>query len=85
MEDTAITCDVCGRRKQETNHWIVAIVPTGEDATVPGIAFGPIGVDVSDDPNLATEHLCGEACVHVRLSRWLDDLKASSTTNGKDT
>jgi len=31
------------------------------------------------------EHLCGEGCAQKRLSRWLTELKANSTSIAKET
>jgi hypothetical protein len=82
MEGTAITCDVCDIEKRTTNHWLEFITTAAPD--IRGIAFAPMGTGVSD-PAFKVGHLCGEACAHKRLSRWLDELKAASTTtNGKD-
>jgi hypothetical protein len=80
MRLDTIQCDVCGIERKEANHWFVAIVPRGEDSGVPGIAFGPLGVDVSDNPNLGIEHICSQACAHKRLSQWFTAL--TPTTKG---
>lgn len=64
-------CNVCGRMKQETNHWLVAIVRPDFE----GILFLP--ADAAQDPRVEGyeyEDLCGQACAHTRFSQWLDAL-----------
>lgn len=79
MNATTITCDVCGVEKRETNHWLIAVTSVSSAADNPGIAFGPLGAPVRDDPDFKIEHLCGESCALKHLSRWLDELKAASS------
>jgi hypothetical protein len=63
------TCDVCGRPKLETNHWLVAITRVGME----GILVQPSEVSVSPrNPDFLYEDLCGDECVHKRISRWMD-------------
>jgi hypothetical protein len=52
----AISCDICGAEKRETNHWFMAYEQSGE-----------LRVSAwSSDHRLrpGTKHLCGQACVH---------------------
>jgi hypothetical protein len=67
-----VECDVCGREKQETNHWFLCFTRPGAR----GITFGR-----SDDRDLVpqkksliTEDICGESCAHKRLSQFLSSL-----------
>lgn len=71
MEAVVITCDVCGQQRGETNHWFVA----GHDRSnlAAGIAFGP-GDSVFSD-FVTVEHICGQECLHKRLSQWLENGK----------
>ena len=77
MISDAVTCDVCGRQKQETNHWLVAI-------TDPGFASGIVFVAADSlaerESRYAYDDLCGEGCALKRLSRWLSELKAANST-----
>jgi len=70
-----IICDVCGRDKGETNHWIIAatIPPTPEAPGEIGIGFAPMGTPVND-PDAKIEHLCGQGCATKRFSQWLETL-----------
>ncbi len=74
MDIATVQCNVCGRQKQETNHWLVAIVvPTFE-----GIVFEPAETFTSrQNPALQFEDICGHACAHKRLSQWLETLNAT--------
>ena len=69
-----VKCDICGREKGATNHWIVARVSESGPA---GIAFLPIDDPVArqDVPRVAAEDICGQECAHKRLSQWLETLK----------
>lgn len=87
MEFTGIKCDVCGREKKETNHWLVCITspPTAQAPGTEGIAFGPAG-SMSDDPSLKKEDICGQECAQKRLSQWLADQDSSNfATKGNPT
>ena len=73
MRTNAVICDVCTRQKQETNHWLVAIVRPFYE----GIIFEP--ADAVEDPHrddVIYEDICGQECAHKRLSVWLDELNA---------
>lgn len=77
MEAITVACDICGRRKQDTNHWLVAIVRPGYE----GLIFQPAEATESPrNPLLVDEDLCGQTCAHTRFSRWMDDLKTAFST-----
>jgi hypothetical protein len=78
MESVQITCDVCGRVKQETNHWFKAVVDPVHPNPA-GIAFGTSAAEVGDS-DLKIEHICGQECLHKRLSRWIEGTIASTST-----
>ncbi len=71
MDVTTQTCDVCGREKREVNHWLLAIVKPGFE----GILIQPVeAAQPPRAPGFIYEDLCGQACAHTRLSRYLDEL-----------
>jgi hypothetical protein len=77
MIGQAVKCDICGLQKQETNHWLVAITRPGME----GLLFLP--AEAAENPHIpgfTYEDICGEACLHKRLSRWLTDLNAPAPT-----
>jgi hypothetical protein len=77
MEVNSVKCNVCGRQKQETNHWLVAITKPGFE----GILFLPAeAVETPRNPDFTYEDLCGQACSLKRHSRWLDDLHDTAPT-----
>ncbi|HEY1767792.1 MAG TPA: hypothetical protein VGG26_09055 [Terracidiphilus sp.] len=68
------SCDICGRQKQETNHWLVAITRPGME----GILFLPADAVVSKEeraPDYKSRDLCGQACSTALFQQWLDNLK----------
>jgi hypothetical protein len=59
----AISCDLCGAQRRETNHWFIAYEQSGE-------------LRVSDWTSQhlhypGTKHLCGESCLHQLLGEFL--------------
>lgn len=74
----SITCDICGRAKGETNHWLVATSSEGQPAHV---AFAPFeGGDYIVTEGLVIEDICGADCSHKRLQRALDAMHAPPAT-----
>jgi hypothetical protein len=81
MERPVITCDVCGRVKGETNHWFLAIAPIDtSDPRSNGIAFGTSAAELEDPRGLIRQHICGQECMHKRLSRWIEASTAPTPT-----
>jgi hypothetical protein len=75
-----ITCDICKRPKELTNHWQVAITKPGLE----GVLFLPAeAVESPRHADFVYEDICGQECCHKRLSRWLDDLNAPSTVSNE--
>jgi hypothetical protein len=59
----AISCDVCGSQKRQTNHWFVAYEQAQE-----------LRVSGWDSPHLmcpGTKHLCGETCLHTLVNEFV--------------
>ena len=75
MQIVQIICNVCGIAKGETNHWFKAVI----DPLHPvGIAFGSHEATIGDPTGLEMEHICGQACLHKRLFRWIEALPTST-------
>lgn len=61
MIQQAITCDICGMQKRQTNHWFLVREESGELRITgwnPLHLFSP-----------GTRHLCGETCVLKLISQ----------------
>jgi hypothetical protein len=70
-------CAVCGKFKGPTNNWFKAITPTGPiSASSDGIAFGASNAEIDEEDDLYIEDICGSACLHTRLSRWIETHQA---------
>jgi len=52
----AISCDICGAEKKQTNHWFVAYEQTGE--------LRVSGWNSRNRLRTGSKHLCGQACLH---------------------
>jgi hypothetical protein len=61
----AISCDICGTEKRQTNHWFVAYEQAGELRVS---AWG------AQKRRSSTKHLCGQTCLH----KLVDDFMARS-------
>jgi hypothetical protein len=60
----AISCDICGAEKKQTNHWFVAYTHAGE--------LRVAGWGVQGRVRAGSKHLCGQTCLH----KLVDDFMA---------
>jgi hypothetical protein len=60
----AISCDICGTEKRQTNHWYVAYDQGGE--------LRVSGLDARNRLRPGAKHLCGQTCLH----KLVDDFMA---------
>jgi len=73
MEINTTACNLCGRLKRETNHWIKAYTSPYSRA----ILFAP--ADEAIDPRgYIVEDLCGQQCAAKRQARWFASLAQPS-------
>lgn len=56
-----ITCDVCGKQKQESNHWFTIAAESPRKFTI-------MAGTISDERKEGDSDLCGEACVLKKVS-----------------
>ena len=65
-----ITCDMCGKQKQDTNHWF--LITEGGERESHFVAVSHIGFQESA-PNRSWKiyDCCGEACVIKKVSELL--------------
>ena len=52
----AISCDICGTEKKQTNHWYVAYDQAGE--------LRVSGLNARNRLRPGAKHLCGQTCLH---------------------
>lgn len=64
----AISCDICGAEKKQTNHWFVAYTHAGE--------LRVSGWNAQRRLRAGTKHLCGQTC----LNKLLDEFIARTAT-----
>ncbi len=65
----AISCDICGAEKKQTNHWFVAYAHAGEMRVSGWKANGRM--------HAGAKHLCGQTCLH----KLLDEFIAGTVSN----
>lgn len=71
----AISCDICGNEKKQTNHWFVAYEQNGE--------LRVSGWSSRNRLRPGTRHLCGQICLHKLVDDFMAQAigqKASSAT-----
>jgi hypothetical protein len=59
----AISCDVCGAEKKQTNHWYVACEQGGE------MRLGGWNSRMCQRPG--AKHLCGQTCLHKLMDEFM--------------
>jgi hypothetical protein len=59
----AISCDVCGAEKKQTNHWFVACEQAGE--------LRLSGWNSRMRQRAGTKHLCGQTCLHKLVDEFI--------------
>lgn len=59
----AISCDLCGAEKRQTNHWFVAYAHAGE--------LRVSAWNASSRMRAGAKHLCGQTCVHKLLDEFI--------------
>ena len=64
----AISCDICGTEKKQTNHWFVAYDQGGE--------LRVSGWNTRNRLRPGSKHLCGQTCLH----KLVDDFMAKALT-----
>jgi hypothetical protein len=64
----AISCDICGTEKKQTNHWFVACEQSGE--------LRVSGWNSRNRLRPGSKHLCGQTCLH----KLVDDFLAKTLT-----
>ncbi len=62
----AISCDICGTEKKQTNHWFVAYDQGGE--------LRVSGWNSRNRLRPGSKHLCGQTCLH----KLVDDFMAQA-------
>jgi hypothetical protein len=59
----AISCDICGAEKKQTNHWYVACEQAGE------MRLGGWNSRMRQRPG--AKHLCGQTCLHKLVDEFM--------------
>src|SRR5579862_3364107 len=73
----AISCDVCGNEKRQTNHWFVAYEQAGE--------LRVAGWNSRNKLRAGTKHLCGQTCLHKLLDDFMARAINQKTQTESDT
>ncbi len=80
--DVSFTCDVCGKRKGDANHWWMVLL--GEEPgleTEPGMRFTLMPWDAAESQNPEVYHLCGQGCALQAMERFMTYGKIESDPN----
>jgi len=66
--DLAYRCDICGRQRQASNHWVIAFQPQGADMH---IIFKPWNDRLAAIDG--AQHLCGRECATRLVDQTLEE------------
>jgi hypothetical protein len=72
--DVSFTCDICGRKKLEANHWwmlVLGDVPCFEEGQ-PGQRFTLLPWNKAESGNPDFYHLCGQGCAMQAMERFMN-------------
>lgn len=67
----AISCDICGAEKKQTNHWFVAWEQAGE--------LRVSGWNSRNRQRAGSKHLCGQVCLHKLADDFMARVIAGKT------
>jgi hypothetical protein len=71
--DVSFTCDICGKKKGEANHWWMVLlgdVPCYDEGQ-PGQRFTLLPWNAAESRNPAMYHLCGQGCAMKAMERFM--------------
>jgi hypothetical protein len=72
----AISCDICGSEKRQTNHWFVAYDQGGE--------LRVAGWSSRNRLRPGSKHLCGQTCLHKLVDEFMAKAISGRATIGAD-
>jgi len=71
--DVAFTCDICGKKKGEANHWWMVMlgdVPCFDEGQ-PSQRFTLLPWNLAESRNPDMYHLCGQSCAMTAMERFM--------------
>lgn len=71
--DVSFTCDICGKKKGDVNHWWMVIlgdVPCWDEGQ-PGQRFTLLPWNAAESHNPNMLHLCGQNCAMQAMERFM--------------
>ena len=72
----AISCDICGAEKKQTNHWFVAYNQAGE--------LRVSGWNSRNRLRAESKHLCGQTCLHKLVDEFMAKAISGRSQAGAD-
>ena len=72
----AISCDICGAEKKQTNHWFVAYTHGGE--------LRVTGWTPNSRLRAGSKHLCGQTCLHKLVDEFIAGTMSSRVQPAAD-
>lgn len=71
--DVSYTCDICGKKKGESNHWWMVMlgdVPCFDEGQ-PGLRFTLLPWNAAESSSQDMYHLCGQGCAMQAMERFM--------------
>jgi hypothetical protein len=72
----AISCDICGAEKKQTNHWFVAHTHAGE--------LRVAGWNANGRMRAGAKHLCGQVCLHKLMDEFIAGIMSNLSASGAE-
>ena len=71
--DVSYTCDICGKKKGEANHWWMLMLGDVRcyDEGQPNLRFTILPWNGTESRNTDMRHLCGQGCAMKALERFM--------------
>jgi len=73
--DVSFTCDLCGKKKGEANHWWMVMLgelPSSDDGQS-ARRFTLVPWNAAESRNSEMYHLCGQGCAMKAMERFMTD------------
>jgi hypothetical protein len=71
--DVSFTCDICGKKKGEANHWWMVMFGDAPcyDEGQPAQRFTLLPWNIAESRNPDMYHLCGQNCSMAAMERFM--------------
>ena len=83
--DVSFTCDICGRKKSESNHWwmlVLGDVPCFEARAAAVAPLLSCHGTKAESGHVGFHHLCGQGCATQAMERFMNQASVDNLLHG---